>query len=220
MEERSEETAKDPRTGDRRARDRRRSDRRTPAPLWRRPWAFVAYGVLGALIVVLAVRLSGDPPVENGEEVGDVIAAPPTHDVDRTELPASAAPPLDARSPGAFAQLVAAGDEAVGQRVNTELYCNSITSLSLRTVPGMPTVVAELSDSGGRVPGAECKWGAATAAPDFLLLIPPSFADRFAAAPVVEEGFVRRRRLNVELEWLGRSEALALRNAGVLNEIH
>jgi hypothetical protein len=219
MEETPEVTQQDPRTGDRRARDRRRTDRRTPVPPWRRPWAFAAYGAIGALLIFLAFRASGDPPVRDGEAGGEVIAAPAAHDVDRTTRPASEQPPLDAHSAGAFAQLVALGDEARGQRVNTELFCSAITSVSVRSVPGVPPRVAELSDSGGRVPGAECKWGSATAAPDFLLLIPPSHADAFAAAPMVEEGFVRRRRINVELEWLGRTESLALRTAGVLNQI-
>jgi hypothetical protein len=69
----------------------------------------------------------------------------------------------------------------------------------------------------GRVPAAECKWGSANdpRREDFVLLVPPDLADRFASTPVVTDQFQRRRRISAEVEWLGRSEALALRPAGV-----
>jgi hypothetical protein len=35
----------------------------------------------------------------------------------------------------------------------------------------------------------------------------------------VELNFVRRRRIPANVEWLGRSEELALRNAGVLRQV-
>ena len=34
-------------------------------------------------------------------------------------------------------------------------------------------------------------------------------------SPVVQDNFVERRRVTAEVEWVGRSEALALRTAGV-----
>ena len=66
------------------------------------------------------------------------------------------------------------------------------------------------------MPGAECKWGTGVDAPDLLLLVPAHLAPAFAAAPEVQQSFVSRRSVRAELEWIGRSEALALRNVGVL----
>jgi hypothetical protein len=37
--------------------------------------------------------------------------------------------------------------------------------------------------------------------------------------PEVERSFVRRREVSAEVEWIGRSEALALRNVAVLRAI-
>jgi hypothetical protein len=205
------------RGNDRRSGDRRRVDRRLPLPLWRQPWAFVAYGVLGALLVVLLMGRGrgGDPDPDHGE----VIAAPAAHDVDRSLPPAAGSPPVDAHSSSEFERILADGEAAQGLRVNTRLYCGSLSPVAVRSVPRVPSAVAELADASGRVPAAECKWGSATAAPDFLLIVPAPLADRFAAAPEVEQGFVRRRRVDAEVEWVGRSDALALRTAGILREI-
>jgi hypothetical protein len=211
--------AGDRRGPDRRGNERRRDDRRTPLPPWRRPWAFVAYGVVGALVIVLALRSGDDDGGVPAPDDGEVIAAPAAHDVDPS-LPAGAgAPPIDGHSTGEFERLLADGESSQGRRVNTTLFCGSMTPVALRSVPRVPSSVAELSDASGRVPAAECKWGAATAAPDFLLLVPADLAEGFAAAPEVEQGFVRRRRVEAEIEWVGRSDALALRTAGVLRQI-
>jgi hypothetical protein len=211
--------AGDRRGTDRRGNERRRDDRRTPLPLWRRPWAFVGYGVVGALVLVLALRGGGDDGGTPAADDGEVIAAPPAHDVDRS-LPAGAgAPPIDGHSTSEFERLLADGENSQGRRVNTTLFCGSMMPVALRSVPKVASSVAELSDESGRVPAAECKWGAATAAPDFLLLVPAGLAEGFAAAPEVEQGFVRRRRVEAEIEWVGRSDALALRTAGVLRQI-
>jgi hypothetical protein len=215
--ERNPDGTGDRRGGDRRNRDRRRNDRRTPLPAWRRPWAFVSYGVVGALLVVLLLGRGDDDDAER--DTGEVIAAPATHDVDRSPPPAAGAPPIDGRSTSEFERILADGEASQGLRVNTRLFCGSLTPVALRSVPRVPSSVAELADASGRVPAAECKWGAATAAPDFLLLVPAGLADRFAAAPEVEQGFVRRRRVDAEIEWVGRSDALALRTAGILREI-
>jgi hypothetical protein len=51
-----EERPQAARAGDRRANDRRRFDRRAPAPLWRRWWALVGYGVVGALALVMLLN--------------------------------------------------------------------------------------------------------------------------------------------------------------------
>ncbi|CAN5646549.1 hypothetical protein BH23GEM6_BH23GEM6_19650 [soil metagenome] len=209
----------DRRGPDRRGNERRRDDRRTPAPAWRRPWAFVAYGVLGALAVVLVFRPGGGggAAVEPGD--GEVITAPAAHDVDRTPPPAAGEPPVEGTSTSEFERLLAEGEAAQGRRVNTRLFCGSMTPVALRSVPKVSSAVADLADATGRVPAVECKWGSATAAPDFLLIVPASLAEAFAAAPEVEQGFVRRRRVDAEIEWVGRSDALALRTAGVLREM-
>lgn len=208
----------DRRGPDRRGRERRREDRRTPPPVWRRPWAFVSYGVVAALAAVLVLGWGRGGDGQEPESA-EVIAAPTAHDVDRSVPAAAGAPPVDAHSTSEFERILAEGEAAQGLRVNTRLFCGSMTPVALRSVPKVPSAVAELADASGRVPAAECKWGAATAAPDFLLLVPAPLAESFAAAPEVEQGFVRRRRLDVEIEWVGRSDALALRTAGVLREL-
>jgi hypothetical protein len=207
----------DRRQDDRRGGDRRALDRRLPVPAWRRPWAYAAYGVAGALLVVLLVTSLGgeDERTETGEVI--TVKAPPP--VDPTTPAAAGAPPQDAYSVGDFERLLAEGERSEGLRVRTELFCGEISPTALRDVDAVNRAVAELADANRRVPAAECRWGSTATAPDFLLLVPPALAERFAAAPQVTQDFVARRRVAVELEWVGRSEALALRNAGVLREI-
>lgn len=205
--------------GDRRQNDRRRGDRRNPAPLWRRPWAYAAYGVLGALLVVLLLTSLGDD--EEGDAgaplaIGTAVAPP---SVDPASTPASAAPIREGFGVGEFERLLAEGEAAAGQRVRALLYCEPTSQISLRDVDEVARSVAALADAQRRVPAAECKWGADAGAPDFLLLVPPQLAERFAAAPEVQQGFIRRRRVPVVLEWLGRRDALALRTAGVLRTL-
>lgn len=204
------------RGGDRRSNDRRRLDRRAPVPLWRRPWAYVAYGVTAALLVVLL--LSGEE--EEPEPAGMVaVTAPPA--VDTLRPPAASAPVQAAYSLGDFERLLAEGQGAVGQRVRTELFCQAINSVATKREADTQVApsVAALVDANGRVPGAECKWSNDPNAPDFLLLVPPALAERFAAAPQVRQGFIDRRRVRAEVEWLGQSRPLQLRTAGVLREI-
>ncbi len=177
----------------------------------------MSYGVVGALALVLLLGRGGGSAPE--PDPGEVITAPATHDVDRSLPPAAGAPPIEARSTSEFERILAEGEASQGLRVTTRLFCGSMTPVALRSVPKVPSSVAEMADATGRVPAAECKWGSATAAPDFLLLVPASLADRFAAAPEVEQGFVRRRQVDAEIEWVGRSDALALRTAGILREM-
>jgi hypothetical protein len=207
------------RVGDRRQGDRRRGDRRTPAPPWLRPWAFVGYGVAGALVVVLLIATLGEE--EEAAEAGGVevttAAAPPA--VDPGAPAAARAPVRDAYSVGEFERLLAEGEAVVGQRVRATLLCEPTGQVAVRDVDRVTRSVAELADAQRRVPAAQCKWGTDAGAPDFLLLVPPELAERFAAAPEVEQNFVRRRRVHAEVEWLGRRDALALRNAGVLRRV-
>ena len=71
------------------------------------------------------------------------------------------------------------------------------------------------------MPGAVCKWGPSgeVRREALLLLIPPALADEFAAAPEVTDNFVQRRRVVAEVEWVGRSETLALRTAAVFQRM-
>lgn len=200
--------------GDRRGTERRRVDRRAPLPPWRRPWAFVAYGVAGAGLAALLWRTAIAPPAQPRD--------PPI--VERgTAAPAPKTPPVGAPAPvesaagaAGFERLTLEGAAALGRRVRTELYCDPPGTYQVREGVQPEAVIAALA-SNGRVPAAECKWGGAedTRREDFVLLVPPELAGEFASAPTVTDQFQRRRRVRAEVEWLGRSEALALRPAGV-----
>lgn len=205
-----------PRAGDRRGKDRRRVDRRAPVPPWRRPWAYVAYGVGVALVAILALtRFNRDEaPAPAGLET-----APSGVAVDTVPPPAANAPVQDARSTADYERLVAEGSTAAGQKIRTILYCRSIHSVTLIQGKAVTPSVQALSDAKGQVPGAECTWSASPDAPDFLLLVPPALAESFGMLPQVDVGFVRRRRVPAEVEWIGRSEALALRVGGVLKDL-
>ena len=215
-----------PRTdGDRRGNERRRVERRAPLPAWRRPWAYVAYGVVGGLAVVMlmgrmrsgggeAPRSNDAPMVARGP--GAPAVAPPA---DTPSLqPAGTA--QEAFGAAGFERLVLEGPAALGRTVKAELFCEQPTSYQLRTGVQAEGSVAALA-SNGRVPAAECKWGGANdpRREDFLLLVPPQLADDFAATPVASDDFQRRRRMVANVEWLGRSEVLALRTAGVFRGV-
>jgi hypothetical protein len=210
----------DPRQSDRRASDRRRTDRRSPPPPWRRPWALVAYGVVGTLLVVMMVRNFGteDDPAKGS--AGEVVAAPPPATVTTAPSAAPGGAPERALTTADFERLTIQGDAARGRRVLAELYCEAPEGVALQQ--GADTVdvgIAALVDTtaGARVPAAACKWGARDdpRREDFLLLVPAELAADFASAPVIMDGFVRRRRLVAEVEWIGRSRALALRTVGI-----
>lgn len=210
----------DRRGGDRRGGNRRQQDRRAPPPVWRRPWALVSYGVVGALVLVLLVNaLRGD----RGPVQGPVVNAPPVAPATTAPSRAAAtAPPVDAYGAAGFERLMIQGQSAQGRRVRTELYCDAPTTVALRTdITEVESAVAALRDAEGRVPGALCQWGTRgdERREDFLLLVPPQLAASFAAAPVTTDNFVRRRRLIAEVEWVGTSQALALRTTGVLRRV-
>jgi hypothetical protein len=208
--------AGDRRGADRRRADRRRDDRRAPVHLWRRPAAFVAYGVVGALFLVLILRGLGGPVEDPGPDgAGDrrqAEAFPPA------SLPVSG-PTREAFTVAQYERLLAEGDAAAGEIVRTELFCGSLSPTSIRETERTYPALLQLADSEARVAAAECRWSAQARTSDFLLVVPPDLAEEFARAPEVELNFVRRRRINAHVEWIGRSDALALRNAGVLREI-
>jgi hypothetical protein len=215
------ERADAPRGGDRRGRDRRRSDRRLPLPWWRRPPALVAYGVLGTLVILLLVNRSRAPQIPAGGPDEITTAAPGASVAPPVEMDAQDGVPVDARRMADHERLMAEGEDAKGRLVRVDLYCSSISSMSLRGVDRMERPIADLADAANRVPAAECKWGQpqeAASRADVLLLIPPELAESFANAPMVDDGFVPRRRIAGTAEWIGRSDALALRTALVLRE--
>ncbi|HEV2149827.1 MAG TPA: hypothetical protein VGR37_20680 [Longimicrobiaceae bacterium] len=220
-----QESAGADRSGDRRGPDRRgierrAVERRAPPPVWRRPWALVSYGVVGALVVML---LAGGFGGEDEPAVPAVVDAPRASPAPQPSSPdAAARPPEAAFATADFERLVIEGQEAHGRTVRTELYCDTPTPVALRqSIPIAESAIVALRDSLGRVPAAACKWGGQgdERRQDFLLLVPPDLADDFAAAPVITDNFVRRRRLLAEVEWIGRSEVLALRTAGVLRRV-
>jgi hypothetical protein len=207
----------DRRGDDRRGTERRRVDRRTPPPAWRRPSAFVAYGVVGALGVVLLVQAFAEDPEPAASAAAGidatVVAAPPSPE------PLPPGQVREAFSAADYQTLIAEGDRAVGQIVRADLYCESISSMQVRDIEGISPVLMALADAEGRVGGAECRWGREDRTAEILLVVPPDLAGDFATGPEVELNFIRRREVPAQLEWLGRSEALALRYAGVLRAI-
>ena len=215
MAEQQPEARQGERAGDRRGLERRRSDRRTPVPPWRRSWALVGYGVVGALLLMMLLNSLGDGEPEGPPDEKLVSRnAPPETTVRETEAPANA--PEDAYGQAGFARLVVLGDSAVGRIVRAEMFCEAPGNYTVVSADTVSRAVAGLIQE-GRVPAAECKWGPSGEAQreDFLLLVPPALAAEFAATPVVNDAFVERHRVVAELEWVGRSKALALRTAGV-----
>lgn len=205
------------RAGDRRGNDRRRVERRAPLPMWRRPWALVSYGVLGALALVLLLNGLGgdDAPAARDEALVEKQATGGT-EVAPANPQAAAAGPEDAYGSAGFERLVVEGEAAVGKTVRAELYCEAVQNFTIIAGHTAPRSVASLIQE-GRVPAARCRWGSPSEPrrEEFLLLVPPALKDEFASAPVVQDNFVERRRVTGEVEWVGRSETLALRTAGV-----
>lgn len=164
-------------------------------------------------------------PDDAAEEEAAVPAASGTMSgqpaVDSTLALGSDAPVRDAPGTSGYEALLASGGAAAGTRVRTTLYCEPIRSVALRRdadVVVSPSVAAA-ADAEGRVPAAECRWGNEATAPDLLLVVPPALAARFASMRLVQQSFVQRREVPAQIEWVGRSDALSLRIAGVLMAI-
>ena len=212
--------AGDRRADDRRRTDRRQTDRRLPVPPWRRPWALVSYGVLGALALVLLIgALTEDEP---DTTPGEVVNAPPPEPAVAPAGDGSGSGAVTGYGDAAFDRLVLAGPAASGRLVQTELFCDTPQPITLRDAPQLEQPIAALRDAEGQVRGADCKWGpggGGASRKEFLLLVPPQLAAGFAASPTVRDNFVERRKVRGTVEWVGRSRALSLRTIGVLRSV-
>lgn len=213
------ESRGDRRDVERRRNDRRQTDRRFPVPAWRKPWALVSYGVLGALALVLLIgALTSD---DTEEQPGEVVTASPAQPT-VTPPPAAPTAPIEGPRDADYDRLVIAGEEAVGRRIRTELFCDTPKPVTLQEVDQLEAPIAALRDQSGEVRGADCKWGrggTGSSRKEFLLLVPPEQATAFASQPMVTDNFVQRRHIRGEVEWIGRSRALALRTTGVLRSV-
>ena len=95
------------RGGERRQNDRRRTDRRAPVPPWRRPWAYVGYGVGGALLLFIVLSLETDAGEDQiAPEVRTTTAGPA---VDSTRPAGAGAPVEDAYGAAGYERLLAEG---------------------------------------------------------------------------------------------------------------
>jgi hypothetical protein len=212
----------DRRQVDRREVDRRRGDRRAGLSRWRGPLAYAGYGAVATILAVAGLH-GLDSPAPEGPALAAAMEIEPMADI----APAAARPappsptiPRQAFTLADFEVLLAEGESAVGQTVQAELYCQSIAPVAIRaTLNGPGAALIDIVDAEGRVGGAECRWSNESRTSDFLLVIPPDLAEAFTAMPEVELNFVQRRRVRASVEWLGRSDPLSLRIAGVLRAI-
>lgn len=211
-----QERAGDNRGGDRRGSDRRRVDRRAPPPPWRTPWAFAAYGAVAVLALVFLARGCGKD--EAPMPTGPIAPAPPPI----ATAPAAPHPQgvvESAMTTADFERLTIEGERARGKIVKAQLYCEAPVSVALMsTTDTVEAAVAPLVDRAeNRVPGATCLWGNQDdpRREEFLLLVPPELAAQFASQPVALDGYVRRRRVIANVEWIGKSRALALQTVGI-----
>jgi hypothetical protein len=213
----AEGRAGDRRDNDRRRRDRRRTDRRVPLPWWRRPIALVGYGVAGALLLVGAYNLS--KPDAPGPSDKPLVSTPAEPIAESKPVTASGRAEA-AYSTGDFERLIIEGEGAVGKLVNAELFCAAPSRMSVRVDVPVEAPIAPLVQD-AHVSAAECRWGqlADERREEFVLIVPPQQAAAYAAAPVTTADFIQRRHLYAQVEWVGRSRALALRSAGVLRGV-
>lgn len=129
------------------------------------------------------------------------------------------APTRDAFTIGEYERLLAEGESAVGQVVLAELFCGPVTPIAMRPVEDRSPALTVLADDEQRVAGAECRWTRTDRSARFLLIIPPHLSEEFAQMPEEEINFIQERVVPANVEWLGRSDDLSLRIAGVLRGI-
>jgi hypothetical protein len=170
---------------------------------------------LGVLGLVLLFRGCGgdDTPAP----AGPIAPAPPP--IATTPVPTQKGPVQQALRTADFERLTLEGERARGRIVQAQLYCDAPTPVALS--PSSDTVeaaIAPLVDrAASRVPGATCLWGAQDdpRREEFLLLVPPELASQFTSEPVTLDGYVRRRKVIANVEWIGKSRALALQTVGI-----
>ncbi|HET7234741.1 MAG TPA: hypothetical protein VFJ16_32305 [Longimicrobium sp.] len=174
------------------------------------------------LLLVLMMRGCGnDDTPATGRTAGPIAPAPPAIDTAPSPRRTGAVEP--ALTTADFERLTLEGPRAVGRVVRAQLFCDAPTPVAL--MAGVDTVeaaIAPLVDrQAQRVPAAECKWGQQDdpRREDFLLLVPPDLANQFAAQPVILDGYIRRRRLLANVEWIGRSRALSLQTVGIFRGV-
>lgn len=210
----------DNRGGDRRANDRRRLERRAPPPPWRRPAAFAAYGAVGVLALVFMLRGCGGSD-DTPTPTGPIAPAPPA--IATTPSTPQQGPVQQALRTADFERLTLEGERARGRIVQAQLYCDAPAPVSLSSSSDtVEAAIAPLVDrAASRVPGATCLWGAQDdpRREEFLLLVPPDLAQQFTSEPVTLDGYVRRRKVVANVEWIGKSRALALQTVGIFRGI-
>jgi hypothetical protein len=118
-----------------------------------------------------------------------------------------------------FERLTLEGERARGRIVQAQLYCDAPTPVALSASSDtVEAAIAPLVDrAASRVPGATCLWGAQDdpRREEFLLLVPPDLAQQFTSEPVTLDGYVRRRKVIANVEWIGKSRALSLQTVGI-----
>lgn len=143
----------------------------------------------------------------------------PVERLDVGDSTVTVSPTRDAFTVGDYERLMAEGQNAVGQVVRAELFCSPIAPVSMRAVDEPAPALAVLADEQRRVAGAECRWTRTDRSEQFLLIVPPHLAQEFAQMPEEEINFIRQRVVPANVEWLGRSNDLSLRIAGILRGI-
>ncbi|HSU17635.1 hypothetical protein [Longimicrobium sp.] len=192
-------------------------ERRAPPPPWRTPWAFAGYGAGVVLLLVIGLRGCGGGGDRQAGPSGPIAPAPAPLDTSHTPRQTGRQVEM-AMSTGDYERLTLEGDRAKGRIVKAQLYCDEVDQAALENSDSIEAPIAAIADSvAHRVSAASCKWGAQDdpRREDFLLLVPHDLAPQFSSQPVTLDGYVRRRRLIANVEWIGKSRALALQTVGI-----
>ena len=113
-------------------------------PIWRRSWAYVGYGVIGAFLIVVVSRMIEDE--QPSLSADDIATETRGLAVDTSQMAAATAPPREAMGAAGYETLVAEGARAEGQRVVTQLYCEPVASVSLKPDAVLNESVAGVAD--------------------------------------------------------------------------
>ena len=176
--------------------------------------AYVAYGILAALVLVIVGR-----GLARDEEPSVVAIQPPEERLEVADSTVTVTPTRDAFTLGDYEWLMAEGQSVMGEVVRAELFCGSVSSIAMRSVDVPNPALMVLADAERRVAGAECRWTRTDRSAQILLIIPPHLSQEFARMPEEEINFIRQRVVPADVEWLGRSNDLSLRVAGILRGI-